>query len=211
MDGEGQQVQAHQDRGEILFPVSEVVLKVVALVLQNVEGLVLDLPPGPATGGKFDDGIGTDRQIGDEAVAVGGLAASVDDLASRPGESNPQALLEPYVKLSLHTAPDAQPPTDGVERPYLVPGLLPSPVGPGPRLSNAAPSVQSHCRTFNPTTSRSAPVPRIGTQALAVFATWASPLTSGRQVLTFHTRAWSGFAPPICRMPLRQASGPPPS
>jgi hypothetical protein len=143
--------------------------------------------------------------------AVGGLAASVDDLASRPGESHPQALLEPYVKLSLHTAPDAQPPTDGVERPYLVPGLLPSPVGPGPRLSNAAPSVQSHCRTFNPTTSRSAPVPRIGTQALAVFATWASPLTSGRQVLTFHTRAWSGFAPPICRMPLRQASGPPPS
>jgi hypothetical protein len=65
-------------------PVSEVVLKVVALVLQNVEGLVLDLPPGPATGAKFDDGIGTDRQIGDEAVAVGGLAASVDDLDLEP-------------------------------------------------------------------------------------------------------------------------------
>ena len=56
---------------------SEAVLKVVALVLQNVERLVLDLPPGPATGGKFDDGVGTDRQIGNEAVAIGGLAAGV--------------------------------------------------------------------------------------------------------------------------------------
>src|SRR5271156_7187206 len=44
----------------------------------------VSLPPGPATGGTFDDGIGTDRQIGDEAVAVGGLAASVDDLDLEP-------------------------------------------------------------------------------------------------------------------------------
>src|SRR6516162_4370023 len=27
------------------------------------------------------------------------------------------------------------------------------------------------------------------------------------QVLTFHTKAWSSFAPPTCRMPLGQASG----
>src|SRR4051812_27316603 len=84
MDGEGQQVQADQDSGEILLAVSEAVLKVVALVLQNVERLVLDLPPGPATGGKFDDSVGTDRQIGDEAVAIGGLAAGVDDLDLEP-------------------------------------------------------------------------------------------------------------------------------
>src|SRR5271169_5452895 len=30
-------------------------------------------------------------------------------LASRPGKSHPQALLEPCVNLSIHTAPDAQP------------------------------------------------------------------------------------------------------
>src|SRR5947209_18796609 len=29
-------------------------------------------------------------------------------LSSRPGESHPQALLEPYLKLSLHTAPDVR-------------------------------------------------------------------------------------------------------
>ncbi len=48
--------------------------------------------------------------------------------------------------------------------------LLLLPVGPEPQLNNAAPSVQSHYRTFNPTTSRSAPVLRIGTPVLAVVA-----------------------------------------
>ncbi len=56
------------------------------------------------------------------------------------------------------------------ERLCLVPGLLPLPVGPEPRLNNAAPSVQLHYRTFIPTTSCSAPVLRIGTQVLADFA-----------------------------------------
>ncbi len=37
-----------------------------------------------------------------------------------------------------------------------------------------------------------------------------SPLTSERQVPTFHTKAWMSFAPPTCRMPSRQHSGPPP-
>ena len=30
-------------------------------------------------------------------------------LASRAGESHPRALLEPYVNLSIHTAPDVRP------------------------------------------------------------------------------------------------------
>src|SRR2546430_17063408 len=50
--------------------------------------------------------------------------------------------------------------------------LLPLPVGSGPRLNNAAPSVRSHYRTFNPSMGPSAPVPRIGTLVLAVFAAW---------------------------------------
>src|SRR5271157_3638966 len=51
----------------------------------------------------------------------------------------------------------------------------PLPVGSGPRLNNAVPSVQSHYRTFTPTTNCSVPVPRVGTLALAVFSAWASP------------------------------------
>src|SRR6516164_6380696 len=94
-----------------------------------------------------------------------------------------------------------------VERLCLAHGLLPSPVGPWPRLNNAAPSVQLHYRAFIPTTSCSAPVLRFGTLVLAVCAAWTSPLASERQVLTFRTRAWLSFAPPTCRMPLGQASG----
>jgi hypothetical protein len=93
------------------------------------------------------------------------------ELASRPGEFHPQALPDPYVKLSLHTAPDVQSPTKVVGRPRLGPVLIPLPVGSGLWLNNAAPSVRSDYRTFNPTTGHSAPVPRIGTLALAVFAT----------------------------------------
>src|SRR5438552_4153677 len=49
----------------------------------------------------------------------------------------------------------------------LVTRLLPLPVGRLPQQDTAAPSVQSHYRTFIPTTGCSAPVPRIGTLALA--------------------------------------------
>src|SRR6476646_7012140 len=114
----------------------------------------------------------------------------------------------PISLVGLHTFegfPDF--PLGDVERLCLVHGLLPSPVGPQPRLNNAAPSVQPHYRAFIPTTSCSAPVPRVGTLVLAVGAAWTTPLASERQVLTFRTRAWLSFAPPTCRMPLGQASG----
>lgn len=48
----------------------------------------------------------------------------------------------------------------------LFTGFLPSLVDPKIRPDNAAPSVQSHYRTFLPTTSCSAPVSRIGTLTL---------------------------------------------
>jgi hypothetical protein len=52
-------------------------------------------------------------------------------------------------------------------------------------------------------------VTRIGTLVLADLAAWTSPFISGRQVLTFRTRAWPSFAPPTRRMPLGQPSGNP--
>ena len=63
---------------------------------------------------------------------------------------------------------------------------------------------QSRWRT---TTRQSAPLRRIGTFDLAVGAACAFSLSIAGQVLTFHTKAWSSFAPPTCRMPLGQASG----
>ena len=79
MEGEGQEVEAGEDGGEVLLAVSEVVFEIVAAVLEDVEGLVLDLPAGAAAGGEFDDVVGADGQIGDPAVAVGGLAPGVDN------------------------------------------------------------------------------------------------------------------------------------
>ena len=57
--------------------------------------------------------------------------------------------------------------------------LLPQPVGAGPRLNNAVPSVQLHYKAFRPTTNRSVPVPRIGTLVLSVSANWIFSLCIG--------------------------------
>jgi hypothetical protein len=62
--------------------------------------------------------------------------------------------------------------------------------------------VAQHYRTFSATTRQSAPLRRIGTFGLAVFAACAFSLGIAGQVLTFHIGAWLSFAPSICRMPL---------
>ena len=54
------------------------------LVLENVEGFVLDLPPRPAAGCEFNDVFAVDRQFGDEAIAIGRLALGVEDLDLKP-------------------------------------------------------------------------------------------------------------------------------
>ena len=101
-------------------------------------------------------------------------------------------------------------PFGDLERLRLVHGLLPFPVGPWPRLNNAAPSLQLRYRTFVATTGCSVPTLRVGTLALAVgtacdlslHATMKSGRRDAAQVLTFRTTAWSSFALPTRRMPL---------
>jgi hypothetical protein len=95
------------------------------------------------------------------ALAKGGIAPLG---ASGAAEFHRRALSEPDVNLSAHPAPSIQPCSNGFA---VVMRLLPSPVGRLPQQDTAAPSVQSHYRTFAPTTGCSAPVPRIGTLALA--------------------------------------------
>src|SRR5271166_3987054 len=57
MEGEGQQVEGDEDIGESLLAVPEAVLEVVSAGLEDVEGLVLDLPARPAAGGQFGHGV----------------------------------------------------------------------------------------------------------------------------------------------------------
>ncbi len=47
--GEGEQVHGDQQGREVLIAVAEVVFEVVALGLEEVEALVLDLPPSPCS------------------------------------------------------------------------------------------------------------------------------------------------------------------
>ena len=88
-------------------------------------------------------------------------------------------------------------------------GLLPRRVDLQTTVNCPAPSLRPRYRAFTATTGRSAPVPRIGTLALAVFAACGSPSCgqlrrpslSGRQVLLFHASACDELTPPIHRAP----------
>src|SRR5713226_2007313 len=86
--GERQEVEDDEHGGEVILAVAEIVFEIVALGLERVESLVLDLPAGSAAGGEFDDVGAIDRQIGDEAVAVGDLAGGVDDLYREPVDAH---------------------------------------------------------------------------------------------------------------------------
>ena len=86
-------------------------------------------------------------------------------------------------------------------------------------LNCPAPSLRPHYRALTATTSRSAPVPRIGTLALAEFAACGSPprgqkpqpSLSQRQVLLFHASACDELTPPIHRTPPGPHTGNPPT
>ena len=67
------------------------------------------------------------------------LTSRLTGLSSRAEEFHLRALPKPCVNLSIHTAPDVRP----FERLCLFHGLLPFPVGPRPRLNNAAPLLPS--------------------------------------------------------------------
>src|ERR1700739_1214321 len=101
-----------------------------------------------------------------------------------------------------------------------LPRLLPWRVGLGMTLVCPAPSLPPPYRTFTATTSRPAPVPRIGTLPLTVLTacgppspghnndlTW--PAVSGRQVLLFHASARDELTPPLHRAPPGQHAGRP--
>jgi|GEM_PF-5030897 len=124
-------------------------------------------------------------------------------LSGGAGEPPPCAPTEPYVRVSPHTAL--------VVAPFgslTVLAVLWAPpdcsVDQQIRLNDWPPSLHAHYRRFSTTTRPSAPVPRIGTQALAVLLLDAAPFASQRQVPTFHTKACAVFMLPICRMPTSQ-------
>ena len=119
-------------------------------------------------------------------------------------EPPPPALLEPYVTVSRHTAPTVRRSSASVDL-----SAPPRRVDLHTTVNCPAPSLRPHYRALTATTGRSAPVPRIGTLALAVSAACGSPSRgqkhrpslSGRQVLLFHASACDELTPPIHRAP----------
>ena len=64
----GQKGQHHQHgehHRQVHFAVSEVVLELIALILERVEGFVLDLPASPAAAGQIPRVVAGDLQVGD--------------------------------------------------------------------------------------------------------------------------------------------------
>src|SRR5215472_13308673 len=129
-------------------------------------------------------------------------------LSSRPEEFHLRALPEPCVTLSSHTAPDVRPLP---ERLCLVHRLLPFsswPVAKAEQRSPFAPAplqgLQGYYGLLRPCAPRRYSRPR-GWSRLRLVP--SRHQRDEAQVLTFHTKAWSSFAPPTCRMPLGQYQG----
>src|ERR1035437_620919 len=123
-------------------------------------------------------------------------------MPSRPEEFRPEPLTDPDLILSHHPArviarrlpPSAE----------MLGSSRFDPVGPTQRRC-PAPFAPRALPRFIATTEQSAPLRRIGTLSLAVVAACAFSLGIAGQVLTFRTKARLSFAPPTCRMPLRQS------
>ena len=81
---EGEQVEDDEHVGEGVGAVAEVVLEVVTVLLEDIEGFVLDLPSGAGALGEFGDVGAVDGQAGDEGAAVGDGA-----VGSRAGDLEP--------------------------------------------------------------------------------------------------------------------------
>ena len=103
MQGEGEQVEDDEHVGEGVGAVAEVVFEVVAVLLEDVEGLVLDLPSGAGAVGEFGDVVVVDVEAGEEGAAVGdgavgsgaGALQPVDAQEPCPMRNEPSSSLVP--------------------------------------------------------------------------------------------------------------------
>ena len=78
-----EEVERGERHGQIALAMAEVVFKLVAVVFQDVEAFVLDLPPCAAADGDLGGVALSDRQRGDEGRPVCDLALGVES-SSKP-------------------------------------------------------------------------------------------------------------------------------
>ena len=63
---------------------TEIMSEIISAGLENVEGLVLDLPSGSAAGGQFGDGFSGHRQVGHEGIVIGPSPLGIQNLNGKP-------------------------------------------------------------------------------------------------------------------------------
>jgi hypothetical protein len=71
VEEEGEEIEDDEQAGEGFLAMAEIVFQIVAVVFEDVEALVFDFPSGSSAGDQFGDIFPGDRQVGDEAVAIG--------------------------------------------------------------------------------------------------------------------------------------------
>jgi hypothetical protein len=130
-------------------------------------------------------------------------------MSSRPEEFHLRALPEPCMTLSSHTAPDVRRCLNGFASPTgssrfrLANGQAEqrSPFAPAPLKG-----LRHYHGLLRPCARLRYSRPRGWSRLRLVPSRYRR---DEAQVLTFHTKAWSSFAPPTCRMPLGQYQGVP--
>jgi len=84
MKGKRQQIQQDKQLRQMLFAMPEVVLQMIAVVLQHIEALVFDLPAGARASRNFDHVVRCHRQTGHESAIVGRFSLGIDDADPEP-------------------------------------------------------------------------------------------------------------------------------
>ena len=78
MEEKGQQIQDEKNHRQIILTVTEVVFKMVPLVLQGVKGFVFDFPTCTGASYQFFDIAFVNEDIGYPTVSIGHLAVGND-------------------------------------------------------------------------------------------------------------------------------------
>jgi len=79
MRSERKEICCGECHGEILLPVPEIMLQMIAIVFQNIESFVFNFPPRAAASGDLNDIVSRDRQAGDEVMLVANRPIGRDD------------------------------------------------------------------------------------------------------------------------------------
>ena len=74
VNGKSQHHQEGKDDREVLFPMPKVVLEMIALVFEGIEGLILDFPTCPPAPAQSEGVVLVNDEVGDPTEMAGGVA-----------------------------------------------------------------------------------------------------------------------------------------